>query len=233
MSRPTDDARIMKGMEAQLALRRSRLEAGEMPVGWKTGFGAPASLESLGIDAPLVGFLTERSILASEATVPVGGWARALVEPEIAVYFGRDLAVAGPEQTRAAISAIGPAIELADANSPMDDVVGILSGNIFHRHVILGRADASRAGCVLDGLVGRIYRDGEEFATVTEPQALTGDLVGVVQHVARLLSAFGEKVRAGEYIITGSIVPPLGFSGKEEIRYTLDPVDTVSVNLEA
>lgn len=227
------DSRIMKGMEAMLELRRSRLEAGEKPVGWKTGFGAPASLESLSIEEPLIGFLTDKSFLDSGATVSVGGWTRAIVEPEIAVYFGQDLPVADREQTRAAISAMGPAIELADVNTPVDDVAGILSGNIFHRRVIVGRADESRAGCVLDDLIGRIYRQGQEVAAIRDPEAMTGELIGVVQHVAHMLSAFGEKVRAGEFIITGSIVPPLGFSGKEEIRYTLDPIDTLYVNLES
>lgn len=233
MSKATDDARIMRGMEAQLELRRSRLEAGEKQIGWKAGFGAPAAMESLGIEAPLVGFLTDKSLLASGAAVSVGGWTSALIEPEIAVYFGQDLPVTDREGTRAAIRAIGPAFELADVDSPMDDVEGILSGDIFQRHIILGRADTTRAGCVLDGLVGRVYRDGVEVAAVTEPQAMTGELVSVVQHIARLLGEFGEKVRAGEFIITGSIVPPLGFSGKEEIRYTLDPIDTVWLNLDS
>ena len=232
MNNALGDGRIMRGMESLLELRRSRLEAGEMPVGWKAGFGTPASLENLGIDAPLVGFLTDRTRLTSETTVSVGGWTKAIVEPEIAVYLGQDLPVGDREGTRAAISAIGPAIELADVNIPTDDVEGILSGDIFHRHFILGRADTTRAGCVLDGLVGRVYRDGVEAATVTDPEAMTGELVGVVQHIARLLAAFGEKVRAGEFIITGSIVPPLGFSGKEEIRFTLNSIDTLAVNLE-
>lgn len=232
MNNALGDGRIMKGMESLLELRRSRLEAGEKPVGWKAGFGAPASLENLGIDAPLVGFLTDRTLLTSESAVSVGDWTRAIVEPEIAVYLGQDLPVGDREGTRAAISAIGPAIELADVNTPVDDVEGILSGNIFHRYVILGRADTTRAGCVLDGLVGRVYRGGVDAATVTDPEAMTGELIGVVQHIARLLATFGEKVRAGEFIITGSIVPPLGYTGKEEIRYTLDPIDTLTVNLE-
>jgi 2-keto-4-pentenoate hydratase len=62
---------------------------------------------------------------------------------------------------------------------------------------------------------------------------MTGDLVDVVRHVADLLTVFGERLRAGELIITGSIVPPVWLAGKEEIRYRLDPVDTISIKLEA
>jgi 2-keto-4-pentenoate hydratase len=45
-------------MDRQLTLRQARLDAGETSLGWKVGFGAPAALERLGLDAPLVGFLT-------------------------------------------------------------------------------------------------------------------------------------------------------------------------------
>ena len=53
------NAHILRGMEKMLAARRKRLEAGEKPIGWKVGFGAPASLKSLGLEMPLVGFLTD------------------------------------------------------------------------------------------------------------------------------------------------------------------------------
>src|SRR5574341_910168 len=227
------DARILRGMEAQLKLRQSRLEAGEKSLGWKVGFGAPSSLERLRLDAPLIGFLTDKTLLPSGAMVSITNWTKPAVEPEIAVYLAHDLAKgASRETTRAAIASLGPAIELADVNSPPDDVETILAGNIYNRHVILGRADSSRAGCLLDGLVGHVYRNEAEIAATSDFQALTGNLVDIVQHVADLLATVGETLREGEVIITGSIVPPLWASAPEEIRYNLDPIDTLSVRLD-
>jgi quercetin dioxygenase-like cupin family protein len=49
------DDRIPVGMREQLARRDER---GERQIGWKVGFGAPAAMEMLKIDRPLVGFLT-------------------------------------------------------------------------------------------------------------------------------------------------------------------------------
>ena len=40
-----EDARVIRGMRAQLELRRKRLAAGDAPLGWKVGFAAPAMLE--------------------------------------------------------------------------------------------------------------------------------------------------------------------------------------------
>ena len=232
MSTARSDPRILRGMKTQLRLRQDRLDAGEKLLGWKVGFGAPAAMERLRIDAPLIGFLTDRTLLRSDAALSLSGWMKPVAEPEIAVYIGNDLSEGSDrETTRAAIASIGPAIELADVDFPPVDVEAILAGNVYNRHVIFGRSDSSRAGCVLDGLVGRIYRNGKEMAATTDPQALTGDLINIVRHIADLLAALGERLRAGEMVITGSIVPPLWIESKEEIRFTLDPIDTVSINL--
>jgi len=233
MNKSCNDPRILRGMEKQLRLRQDLLNAGERFIGWKVGFGAPTALERLRLDAPLIGFLTNKTLLPSNATVSIAGWAKPAMEPEIAAYMGNDLTEASDrERTRAAIASLGPAIELADISFPPDDVEAILAGNIYSRHVILGRSDPSRAGCILDGLIGRVYRSGQEFATTNDPQAATGDLIDIVSHVANTLSAFGETLRAGEVIITGSIVPPLWIGQQEEIRYTLYPVDTISINMD-
>lgn len=234
MSTTLNDPRILRGLETQFKLRQARLEAGEKPIGWKVGFGAPAALEKLELDAPLLGFLTHKTLVPAAATVSIAGWVKPVAEPEITVYLGRDLAPGSDRETaRAAVAAIGPVLELADVNFPPDDVAAILAGNIYHRHVIFGGRDTSRAGCMLDGLAGYAYRNGAEIAATTDPQALTGDLVDIVRHVADVVAAFGERLRAGELIITGSIVPPIWLNGPAEIRYTLDPVDTVSISLES
>lgn len=232
MSAALTDPRILRGMEAQLKIRQERLAAGEKPIGWKVGFGAPASLEMLGIDAPLVGFMTDQSLLPSGVQVSIKDWTKTAVEPETTVYLGKDVeAGSDRDSARSAIASLGPAIELADVDFPPKEVEAVLIANIYHRRVILGKADASRAGCVLDGLTGRIYRDGVETATTSDLQAITGDFVEIVRHVADLLALFGERLRAGDLIITGSIVPPVLSTTDEEVRFFLDPIDSISVNV--
>lgn len=227
------DSRVLRGMEAQLRLRQDRLAAGEKPIGWKVGFGSPTSLKNLGLDAPLVGFLTDKVLLPPGSAVSLAGWTKPAVEPEVAVYLENDLpGITDIEKARDAIAALGPAIEIADVNFPPQDVEAILAGNIYNRFVLLGKSDISRAGCILDGLVGKVDRTGQETVVVEELQALTGNFVDIVQHVANLLSSVGEMLRAGEVIITGSILPPLWVDSPAEIRYELDPIDTLRVRLE-
>ena len=64
---PWDAPLIKKGMSAQLAKRRARIAAGEKPLGWKVGLGAPATMQKMGLTAPVVGYLMQRALLLSEA----------------------------------------------------------------------------------------------------------------------------------------------------------------------
>ena len=224
------DPRIERGMRVQLALRAQRIAAGEMPLGWKVGFGAPAAMKKLEIHAPLVGFLMERALLPPGASIPVGHWTKPAAEAEIAVYMGRSLpGGAGRAAAKAANSGLGPAIEIADVEFPPDDVERILATDIYQRHVVVGPCDTSRAGCRLEGLGCRVTRNGTEVARTPDPQALTGDYVDIVRHVAGVLDACGERLRAGELIITGSITPPLWVEAGDEIQFELEPVGKLSV----
>jgi 2-keto-4-pentenoate hydratase len=226
-----DDPRIARGMEKQLGQRRARIAAGEKPLGWKVGLGAPPAMERLKIKAPLVGFMMQKSLLPNASTVPVGNWHKLVAEPEVAVYMGKDLpGGADRAATIAAIAGLSPAIELADLNPPPDDVEITLAGNIFHRNVILGDCDTARAGAKLDGLVGHVFRRGALAAKQENVEALIGEMIGIVAHVAGTLAAHGEKLRAGDVIITGSIVPPPFIEPDEtEFAYALEPVGGLSV----
>jgi 2-keto-4-pentenoate hydratase len=234
MKSTVDDPRIQRGMAAQLGLRRERLGAGEQPLGWKVGFGAPAAMQKFGIRAPLIGFLTDKALVATGATVSLAGWSKPVAEPEIAVHMGRELPAGADRDTaKAAIAGLSPAIELADVDRPPEDVERILEGNIYQRRVIVGPCDASRAGGAVDGLRGHVSRNGTSFAYTSDPQELTGELIDIVRHVADTLAAFGEILRSGQIIITGSIVPPLRVEAGEEIVFELDPVGSVSVRFAA
>jgi 2-keto-4-pentenoate hydratase len=233
VSRPWDDPRIRKGTEAQFAALRARRAAGEKSIGWKVAFSAPAIMQQLGISAPLVGFLTDRARVENGATVSLAGWKKPVFEPEIAVHMGADLSAGGDlEAARQAIAGIGPAIELVDLERPPqpDALEAIIGGNIFQRHVVVGPVDRSRAGAKVDGLAGRIFRRDAKVAETTQVTANTGDPVALARHVADLLGAFGERLSAGHFIITGSVVPPLFLDPADDsARYELDPIGALSL----
>jgi len=232
---PWEDPRVVRGMRSLLEQRRARLAAGDTALGWKVGFGAPAMQKVLQVSGPLVGFLTTKGRVQSGNGVPVAGWAKPVAEPEIAVHIGTDVPAGADLATAsAAISGISPAIELVDLSEPPTDPEKILMGNIYHRHVVLGGTAPARAGSSSSGLTCRIMRRGAEAARTTDPQANTGEWTGIVRHVADMLGAFGERLRAGEIIITGSVVPPITLEPDETaFAFEVDPIGGVSVWLRA
>jgi 2-keto-4-pentenoate hydratase len=234
MTAAWEDPRVSRGMAAQLRRRRELLDSGHKALGWKLAFGGPAALERLHINAPLVGFLTDRALLSSGSRLSLAGWTKPAAEPEITIHLGKNLPAGADRDTaKAAIAGLGPAIEVADVDHPSDDVEGTLASDIYQRHVILGRCDPARTGGVLGGLAARVLRNGTEIASVNEPQGLqnlTGELVDIARHTANLLAVFGEKLEAGQIIITGSIIPPIWVEPGEEIVFHLAPVDMISVH---
>ena len=218
-------------MTAQLATRRARIAAGEKPLGWKLGLGAPASMQKLGLAAPVVGFLMQRALLLSGSTVSLAGYLKPVAEPEICVRMASDLgADASPDAALAAIKEIFPAIELADLDPvpTPDNLDVVLEGDIYQRHVLL--CGNTRFGAAIAGLTSRVIRRGAETARTADPEALTRKLGDIVALVANTLAAFGEKLAAGHVIITGSITPPLMIEADETaLTHVLDPIGEVSV----
>ncbi len=226
-----DDARIASGMKQQLLRRRDLLQSGKKPLGWKLAFGAPASMQRLHTNAPIVGFLLADAVLASGSTVCLAGWKKPAAEPEITVYMGKDL---GPGADRAstidAIAGLGAAIEVADVDHPSEDVEGTLVRNIYQRHVILSGCDTKHAGGKLEGLNALVLRNDVEIANTSDFGALTGELIANVSHVANVLAFFEETLRAGEIIIAGSITLPILVEAGEWVGFQLRPLEPIFVN---
>jgi 2-keto-4-pentenoate hydratase len=226
-----EDPRIVRGMAAQSELCRKRIAGGDRLIGWKVGFGAPVMLERMKIAGPLVGFLTQNAHVPPGGNISLAGWIKPVIEPEIAVHIGRDVfAGADRDTAKAAIAGISPALEIVDFYEPAEDPERILGHDIYQRHVVIGGPVPARAGNSAEGLTCRIIRRGAESARTTDPQANTGDWINIVRHVADMLAAFGGGLRAGEFIITGSVVPPIAHEpGEDGIAFEVDPVGGVSV----
>ena len=226
MSAALDD-RVRRGMERQLAARRELIAAGAQPIGWKVGFGSAAAMAKLGISSPLVGFLTDASLVADGSTFSVSGWSQPMFEPEVAVRMADDVrSGADLDEVEGAIAAVGPAIELVDLDPPPTDVEEICAGNIYHRGVVLG---AARPGASLARAIARVFTGDDATAHTEDPQELPGEAVRLVAQVADVLNAVGERLRSGDVVITGAVVSPLAIRPETTVRYELDPLGALEL----
>ena len=208
-----------------IELRTARVAAGGRPLGWKVGFGSEAAQARLGIATPLLGFLMEEGRLEDGATCSIAGWNNPLLEPEFGVLLARD--VPDPSDLDGTVGGLAPAIELVDIYPPPEDAGLILAGNVFHRHVLIGEFDRSRRDAA--GISARVLRDGDEVAATTEPEALNGTIAANVGFVAGALAAAGERLRAGDVVIAGSMTPPLPVATGERWVVELSALGSISV----
>jgi 2-keto-4-pentenoate hydratase len=233
MQANTEDPRIVAGMAAQGRLRESRLAAGERRVGWKAGLGTAAMMRSASIGAPLTGFLTNASLASGMVTtdgLSIDAWRNPKLEPEFAVRVGADVP-AGADRTavEVAISAVAPAIEIIDLGDP-GDIEQVLAENNFHRAFLFGPF-TDVAGADLAAVRLSVVQDGQESHTGIDPATALDDLVEVVRAVADQIPLAGDKLQAGDVIMTGSVVPPIALAGGERFEVTLDDAGSVALQI--
>lgn len=227
---PWLDPRVRAGTERLLARRRALLEEGARPLGWKLAFGPPAAREPLGLAGPVVGFLTDRTLLRDGEACPVGEWAVPKLEPELAIHIGEPLgAGTTPESAAAAIAGISAAIELADVDRPSSELEEVIAGDIYHRGVVLG--EEVSAGLPGGPIAVAVERDGEPLARTEDAEAAVGALAPLTAYVARYLAEFGCELEAGEVLISGSTVPLIDVAPGQELRSTVAGAGSVGIEL--
>ena len=205
-------------MERLLARREELLAGGARPLGWKLAFGAPPALEALGLNGPLVGFLTDATLVASGGECAAGEWKVPKLEPEIAIHLGP-----GGE----GVAAVAAAIELADADRPPTETEEVLAGDVYHRGVVLGEPVPRPEGAIAVA----VERDGEPFAATEDAEATVGRLERLAAYVREYLERFAVSPREGEVIISGSTVPLIDVAAGEAWRSTVAGVGAVEVRL--
>ena len=196
MSTATDDPRIGRGMAAQLAARRERIAAGEKPIGWKVGFGTQAAMQRFGLAAPLVGFLTDRGL------VPVR---RHRVARRLDQAGGR----AGDRRTDgAATSARAPTRRrrgrrfppsLRRSSSSIPTLPSRTSRQSSPAMSFTAMSSWARPARLppeasVDGLTGRVRRNGAEAAATSDLEANAGKILPIVAPRRRSSGALRRKI---------------------------------------
>ena len=219
---PSGDARIDAGLSALAHYREGMVSAGETQVGWKIGFGSPSGLELLGLDGPIIGVLWASGAASATSPVAVMGWTAPVVECEVAAYLASDISPGTPASAiDARVGAWGPAFEFADIDEPPRDVALVLQGNIFQRGYLLGPAQQGMTSHAVMSLVADVTVDGAA-QRVSQLTALTGHLAEVIARAADLAPDVGRPLRAGDLILTGSIVTPIAVKPGTEVVYALE-----------
>jgi 2-keto-4-pentenoate hydratase len=180
---------LLCALREQLERRRALLAAGARHVGWKIAAGI-AEVDDCTGGSAAIGYLTSETVFDDGAALDDVAGRELRAEAELVIQVART----GSDPC----GVVGVAIELVDVARPPCGLQEIVAGNVFHRAAVIGRA---RAGGVAPAACAGLWIDGElrELAPVTTGVAAT------IAHTAGLLAAVGERLRAGDLILAGSL----------------------------
>ncbi|MDA0824780.1 MAG: 2-oxopent-4-enoate hydratase [Proteobacteria bacterium] len=205
------DIIIEDAYQISLRMLERRLADGEQMIGKKIGVTSKVVMDMLNVRQPDFGFLTDTMVYGNSAEVPVS---TQLIQPkaegEIAFVLKRDLK--GPGVTNADVIAatdfVMPCFEIVD--SRITDwkikIQDTIADNASCGAIVLGDKsvsplDVDLATCgIVVSLNGEIISTGAGAAAMGSP-------VNAVTWLANTLGAYGIELKAGDIILSGSLVP--------------------------
>jgi 2-oxopent-4-enoate/cis-2-oxohex-4-enoate hydratase len=193
-----------------------RLADGEKVVGKKIGVTSKPVQDMLDVRQPDFGFLTDRMHYPNGASIPVAGNLIApRAEAEIAFRLKSDLV--GPDITEADVLAatecIIPCFEIVDSRIRdwkiriQDTVADNASCGVF----VLGEAEVDPRLHDLPNLKVNVFKNGKPLSEGLG-SAVQGNPLTAVAWLANTLGRYDIPFKAGDIILSGSVVPlePVG-----------------------
>ena len=150
----------------------------------------------MGIDHPCGGMIFASRVHTSPARIAKADYVNVRIECELAVRLGRDLpkrlAPYTRESVRAAVSEIMAAFELIEdrhADYKTTKALSLIADNAWNGGIVLGAPKPPPAGLDLNGIAGRLKRNGKEEAT-----GKTDDPLGALAWLANLAAERGRPI---------------------------------------
>ena len=221
--------RIQAAVHERLAREQGPL------AGYKIGCTSPVMQQYLGIPHPCGGGVFASGVYTSGIALEHGDYVRVGVECEIAVWLGRDLdaglAPFTAETVVHAIEAYHPAIEIVDDRYVRWETLGpptLIADDFFAAGCVLGDAVPRSRAPELADVVGRAILNGVEAATGTGADVL-GHPHNALAWLANHLAAQGTQLRAGEIVLTGSLVKTLWLDAGDRVDMWLAGLGTATM----
>lgn len=211
----------------------SRVAAGERIIGKKIGLTSKVVQNMLGVGEPDFGFLTDGMAYSQGEEMPIS---KKLIQPkaegEIAFILKKDLL--GPGLTAADVIAatecVMPCFEVVDSRVEdwrikiQDTVADNASCGLF----VLGDTAISPRSVDLRTVGMTVEKNGSLLSTGAGA-AVLGSPVNCVMWLANTLGQFGIPLKAGEVILSGSLVPMEPVQAGDFMSVSVGGMGTASV----
>ncbi|PWV69034.1 2-oxopent-4-enoate hydratase [Halomonas sp. A11-A] len=228
-----EDISIEDAYHISLRMLERRQQAGARIIGKKIGVTSKAVMNMLNVHQPDFGYLTDDMVFNSGEVVPISDRLIApRAEGEIAFILKKDLT--GPGVTNADVLAatecIMPCFEIVDSRirdwkiAIQDTIADNASCGLFvlgDNAVSPGDVDLVTCGMVVEKN-GSIISTGAGAAALSSP-------VNCVAWLANTLGEFGISLKAGEVILSGSLVPLEPVKAGDAMRVDIGGIGSASV----
>jgi 2-keto-4-pentenoate hydratase len=227
---PADEA---AGYRIQRAVHDLLLPQVGALVGYKIGCTSAVMQQYLGIPHPCGGGVFANGVYDSGVSLRHRDFVRVGVECEIAVRLGSDLPASHApftaETVATAIEAYHPAIEIVDERYVDWQTLGaptLIADDFYAAGCVLGKPVARSAAPDLSGLVGRAIVTGTEVSRGTGADVL-GHPHNPLAWLANHLAEEGKGLRAGQIVLTGSLVKTLWLNAGDRVTMDLSQLGMV------
>jgi 2-keto-4-pentenoate hydratase len=202
-------------------------------VGYKIGCTSPVMQQYLDIPHPCGGGVFAKGVFDSGASLSTKDFVRVGVECEIAVKLARDLALTEEpftaEWVAESIEAYLPAIEIVDDRYVDWQTLGaptLVADDFFAAGCVLGKPVARVGLPDVLHVIGRALINGLEVGRGTGADVL-GHPHNALAWLANHLAADGKSLRAGQIVLTGSLVKTVWLNAGDEVAMELEGLGRV------
>jgi 2-oxo-hept-3-ene-1,7-dioate hydratase len=225
----------------QSALVDHKQASGCSIIGWKIGLTSKAMQYALNIDIPDSGILFDDMAFENGAHVPAGRFIQPRVEAEIAFVMSDDIAGAevSGQDIIAATAYVAPSLEILDTRIKRIDpatgktrtVFDTIADNAANAGVVLGAEKHNITDFNLRWVGAIVHRDGEVEETGLGAGVLNDPVESMVWLVRRL-ARYGQGLRKGDIVLSGSFIRPIECPSGSKIDADFGAFGRVSITFD-
>jgi 2-oxo-hept-3-ene-1,7-dioate hydratase len=203
----------------QAAWVAHKIASGRKAKGWKIGLTSKAMQSALNIDIPDSGVLLDNMFFADGSFIPDNRFIQPRIEAEIAFIMKAPLS-GGSNTTVADVLAatewVAPSLEILDtrilrvdpATKKTRNVFDTISDNAANAGIVLGTQRHKPDAFDLRWVGVIVKRDGDVEETGLGAGVLNDPILGIAW-LANRLTQYGQSIRAGDVVLSGSFIRPV------------------------
>lgn len=212
----------------------SRVQSGAELIGMKVGLTSKAMQAASKIDEPDFGYLLDDMLVENGGRISLADYCRPRVELELAFVMGERL---NPPRVNVvdvlrATEYVVPSLEIIDTRvEEPRKIYDTISDNGAAAGLVLGGRPIAPTEIDLRWVAGVLYRNAEVEETGVAMGVLGDPAMGVAW-LANKLHSFGEELKPGQIVLSGSFVRPIWAQSGDTIQADFGPLGTVGLNVE-